>query len=307
MDSIVTDRIQKELRSRKLSEIVRETGRNFGARASVDLRNIFDVYEECNPEVNPEFKKALSADTLKLAPSDTDGTASSPSDGGAMRSAIVNAMVSASNEQLAPEYGIEIVDMHFKYLNYSHQVHEQIIKQIEADRKDDISSYLEVGQKCVGYINRIADAERGTILGEGERRVRELDGEAVARAIQIKAEAFQKDPEFFQFLKDLEIVGNVMNDRSKLVLSTQNPLLGLLQRGPGLPPGAEKRVKASSAEEPKAAQKAVRPAPKPTSEEAAKAVSPKVEAKPAEAKPAEAKPAEAKPAEAKPAGAPAKR
>ena len=238
MDSIVTDRIQKELRSRKLSGIVRETGRDFGERASVDLRNIFDVYEECNPEVNPEFKKTLSADTLKMAPSAADNNGKATLDGDAMRSAIVNAMVQASNEQLAPEYGIEIVDMHFKYLNYSAQVHEQIIKQIEADRKDDISSYLEVGQKCVGYINRMADAERGTILGEGERRVRELDGEAVAQAIQIKAQAFQQDPEFFKFLKDLEIVGNVMSDRSRLVLSTQNPLLDLLRRGPALPASA---------------------------------------------------------------------
>jgi len=262
MDSIVTDRIQKELRSRKLSEIVRETGRNFGARASVDLRNIFDVYEECNPEVNPEFKKALSADTLKLTPSNADETASSSSNDGAMRSAIVNAMVSASNEQLAPEYGIEIVDMHFKYLNYSHQVHEQIIKQIEADRKDDISSYLEVGQKCVGYINRIADAERGTILGEGERRVRELDGEAIAQAIQIKAEAFQKDPEFFQFLKDLEIVSNVMSDRSKLVLSTTNPLLGLLQRGPALSPENAQRVKDAGVSTTNGAQKSAKASPK---------------------------------------------
>ena len=246
MDSIVTDRIQKELRSRKLSEIVRETGRNFGERASVDLRNIFDVYEECNPEVNPEFKKTLSADTLKLAPSEAGSEESdTPIDEDAMRSAIVNAMVAASNEQLGPEYGIEIVDMHFKYLNYSHQVHDQIIKQIEADRKDDISSYLEVGQKCVGYINRIADAERGTILGEGERRVRELDGEAVARAIQIKADAFQNDPEFFQFLKDLEIVRNVMNDKSRLVLSTQNPLLSLLQRGPALPAGVTPKAPAA--------------------------------------------------------------
>jgi membrane protease subunit HflC len=220
MDSIVTDRIQTRIRASKLASIIRETGRSFEARQAVDPRSIFDVYRECNPAINPEFAQTLAEDGRA-------GTNLSE-DIDVMRSHIVAQILEESNAELETDYGIVIRDVHFKYLNYSEQVHGDIIKQIQADRLDDISSYLEIGQKCVGYINRITDSEKGTIIGEGQRTVREIDGKATAQAIQIKARAFGQNPELYQFLKTLEIYENTLGNQTRLVLSTDNPLLSLL-------------------------------------------------------------------------------
>ncbi len=226
MDSVVTDRIQKAIRSRKLVSLVRGSERNFEARAAVDLRSIFDTYPECNPDVNPEFRKALAAD-VTLGEAARKLRASEPSE--AMRATVVKEILEDANVRLREEFGIEIADLHFKYLNYSQKVHDDIIKQIEADRSFDISSYIEVGKKCVGYINRITDAERGQILGEGERRVRELDGKATADAIDIKAKAFGQDMEFYRFLRMLELYRDAFAKDTRLVLSGDHPVLALLR------------------------------------------------------------------------------
>ena len=186
-----------------------------------DPQNIFDVYEECNPKVNPEFASTLP-EVPKPSSPHTDGVVV------ALRSVVVRDILEASNMELEKDYGITVRDLHFKYLNYSEQVHQDIIRQIRADRLDDISSYLEVGRKCVGYIDRLTDAERGRILGEGENRVRKIDGEGVAQSIQIKAAAFGKAPEFYRFLKMLDLYRAGFKRGTRMVLSTGNPLMDLL-------------------------------------------------------------------------------
>ena len=82
-----------------------------------------------------------------------------------MRSELVLKMLLEANEELFDEYGIELVDLHFKYLNYSSQVHSQIIEKIKTDREKDIASYVKIGTKCVGYIDRLTKAEWGATLG----------------------------------------------------------------------------------------------------------------------------------------------
>lgn len=224
MDTIVTGRIQTKIRSSQLASVVRESGRIFQERDAVDLRSIFDVYRECNPEVNLEFRKTLATDTADLV----KRTAKADGSEAAMRSVLVQEILEQANKELVPKYGIVLRDLHFKYLNYSEQVHGDIIAQIQADRLDDISSYLEVGENCVGYIQRLTDAERGEILGSGEERVREIDGEAQAKAIEIKSNAFGQAPDFYQFLKNLELFRASLDNKTRMVLSTNNPLLQLM-------------------------------------------------------------------------------
>ena len=223
MDSIVTDRIQTEVHRRKLAEIVRGTGRQFAAPVSVDLRSIFDTYKECNPDVNPEFRKTLAATGVQALQPKRDEEAVT-----AKRSVVVAEILKESNARLE-EFGIEIKDLQFKYVNYSPKVHGDIIKKIQADRQNDISSYIEVGRQCVGYINRITDSERGQILGDGQKRVREIDGEAVAQAIDIKAKAFGEESDFYRFMKLLELYEQSFARETRLVLSSQSPLLKGMQ------------------------------------------------------------------------------
>ncbi len=235
MDSIVTARIQASVREHKLASIVRDTGRNFEARAALDLSNLFEDYDECKPERSPEIKRMLREYDTKLKSS---GTVTNI-DAKALRSKIVTSILENANSTLLQQFGIQILDLHFKYLNYSPQVHHKIIEKISADRGKDIASYTKVGKTCTGIIDRTKEQQTGEIIGSRDRTVRLLEGEAVAKAIMIKAHAFNKSPEFFQFIKTLELYEHGLTQRTNLILSADSPLLSLMTNAQILQPVAK--------------------------------------------------------------------
>lgn len=224
MDSIVTARIQAAIREHKLASIVRDSGRRFEARAELDLQDLISGYPVCDPKNNPEIKAVLldaqgAAKRRRLGKSD---------DARALRSEIVESIRKAANSKLRGEFGINIFDLHFKYLNYSPQVHQAMIESIKADRRRDIEAYRKVGAVCKGSIDQVKERRRGEITGERDRMVREIEGKAIASSIRTKARAFNQDPEFFRFAKNLELYEASLTSGTKMVLDADSPLLKLL-------------------------------------------------------------------------------
>ena len=219
MDSIVTARIQAAVRQEHLASVVRDTGRTFDERAELDLKTLIHDYEECRPETNEAIKAILG---------EKRGQDATQQEGQPKRSKIVDEILADANQKLQSEFGIEILDLHFKYLNYSPQVHSKMIEMIRADREKDISSYRKAGKACLGSIDQIKERRLGEILGERDRTVRELRGEAQATAIKTKASAFNSDPDFFRFLETLQLYRESLAAKSTLVLSTDSPIFSLL-------------------------------------------------------------------------------
>ncbi|MFT7581199.1 MAG: membrane protease subunit HflC [Myxococcota bacterium] len=223
MDSVVTSRIQTRVREKKLASIVRDRGREFEARAELDLTQLIAEFVECLPENNKEIRSVLEearSSTLHRASTDEEK---------AERSEIVEAIRRASNLQMQKEFGVSILDLHFKRINYSPAIHAAMVNEIKADRQRDIDMYKKVGDVCQGSIDQVKLERLGLITGERDREVRRIDGEARALAIGIKARAFNQDPEFFRFIKTLEVYENGLVDNTQLVLSSQSPLFYLLQ------------------------------------------------------------------------------
>ena len=109
MDSVVTKRIQAAVREHRLATIVRDKGRSFDARASSDLQALFVDYPECRPAQNEEIQQMLSEYervAKEMAQFVTD-------EAGALRTEIVNDILSSSNEILERDFGIRIRDLHF--------------------------------------------------------------------------------------------------------------------------------------------------------------------------------------------------
>jgi|GEM_PF-1943856 len=224
MDSIVTARIQTAIRENKLAAIVRDRGRDYEARASLNLLQLVADYEECRPEKDPAIKNIIQveqeqANRLKAPTSEAE----------AQRAEIVERIRLAANQKLGDEFGIKIEDLHFKYLNYSRQVHAKMIDAIKQDRKRDIEQYKKIGNACTGTIQAARETEKGKLLGEKDREVRRLIGEANAKAIALKAQAFNQDPDFFRFLRTLEVYQKSLKSGTKLILSSDSPLLALMK------------------------------------------------------------------------------
>ncbi len=241
MDSIVTARIQATVREQRLASIVRDEGRAFDEREELDLRGLISGYDECAPERNKEVAAILAEKRAERAMHDQAE---------AQRSEIVAEILAAANATLRSEFGIEILDLHFKYLNYSPQVHQKMVESIKADREKDIAAYRRIGKACEGSIDRTRHRRLGEITGEQEMEVRRIEGEAIARAIEIKASAFNQNPEFFQFVRTLELYEKSIGDKTRLVMSSSNPILGLMN-DPKLLEAAQKRTGLAAPPQPK--------------------------------------------------------
>jgi modulator of FtsH protease HflC len=129
------------------------------------------------------------------------------------------------------QFGIELVDVKIKSINYVEEVQRSVFNRMIAERKQIAEKFRSEGrgeaQKILGQKER--DLLR--ITSEAFRIGEELKGKADAEAIQIYAAAYGVDPEFYSFLETLELYTVALNDSSSAVLSTSSDLLKFFKSG----------------------------------------------------------------------------
>jgi modulator of FtsH protease HflC len=144
------------------------------------------------------------------------------------RGKITREILGQAQPKLAP-FGIELVDVKIKRVNYVEEVRKSVYNRMIAERKQIAEKYRSEGQgesrKILGEKER--DLKR--ITSEAYRKAQEIKGKADAEASKIFADAFGVDPEFYSFLKTLEIYGESLDKESTLVLSTDSEFLKYLK------------------------------------------------------------------------------
>jgi len=131
------------------------------------------------------------------------------------------------------EYGLQILGIHIKRVNYIENVRERVYERMKSERMR-IASLLE--SEAEEERNRILGNTRkelDEIEGEREQKSAEIRGSADAEVIKIFADALSKDTKFFEFLRRLEVYKATLGAKSRLILSTDNELLELLKGPPG--------------------------------------------------------------------------
>ena len=124
--------------------------------------------------------------------------------------------------ELAPEYGIELVDVRIKRLNYVKGVREKVYDRMIAERKRAAEKYRSEGQGRRAEIDGERGKELKSISSNAYRKAQILKGKADAEVTKIFAEAYSKDPEFYSFIKTLETYKKSIDGNTTIVLSTDN-------------------------------------------------------------------------------------
>lgn len=136
-------------------------------------------------------------------------------------------------EQAQPKvrrFGIEIVDVQVKRLNYVEQVRKSVYGRMIAERKRMAEKFRSEGRGEANKIEGLMEKELKRIRSEAYKTAQEVKGKADAEAAQIYASAYGKDPEFYYFTKTLEVYGRALGEDSSLILSTDSDLFGYFQR-----------------------------------------------------------------------------
>ena len=128
-------------------------------------------------------------------------------------------------EQARPKlekFGIELVDVQIKRINYVEQVRKSVYERMIAERNQIAEKFRSEGtgeaRKVFGEKER--DLQR--ITSQAYKVAQEIKGKADAQAVKIYAKAYSVDPEFYSFTKTLEIYNQALDQTSSIILSTDS-------------------------------------------------------------------------------------
>jgi len=121
-----------------------------------------------------------------------------------------------------PEYGIELIDVQFKRLNYVEQVRVRVYERMINERKKVAAQYRSEGEGEKLEILGTMQRELKEISSEAYRKALEFRGAADAEAAAIYADAYNQDKDFYTFLRTMESYKKTVNSKGKLIISTDS-------------------------------------------------------------------------------------
>lgn len=147
------------------------------------------------------------------------------------RKSIEADILSAASGKLA-EFGIELLDIRFKRINYNESVRKKIYARMMSERDQIAERFRSEGAGEAARINGNKERELQTIESVAYRTIQKIGGDADARATDIYARSYNQSAaavDLYTFLKTLETYRNVIDADTTLVLSTDSDLMTLMK------------------------------------------------------------------------------
>jgi membrane protease subunit HflC len=190
LDDIIDSVVRDQVSASELVELVRS--------ASWEVPE-GEVLEEVPAEVREELKKEVVRGREELT-----------------RTILVEA------QKVIPQYGIELVDVRIKRLNYVESVREKVYARMISERKRIAARFRSEGEGRSAEILGTMEKELRQIRSAAYRRAQEIRGKADAEATQIYGRAYNRNPEFYAFSRTLEAYKDGQNKNSVLILTTDS-------------------------------------------------------------------------------------
>jgi membrane protease subunit HflC len=137
-------------------------------------------------------------------------------------------MVLEVASKVTPQYGIELIDVMFKRVNYIESVRLKVYDRMISERKRIAAEKRSMGEGEKAEILGTVERELKEIISGANKEALIIKGEADAEAARIYGEAFSQDPEFYRFQKTLESYETVVGPNSSMVLSSDSDLYRFL-------------------------------------------------------------------------------
>lgn len=190
----------------RLDDIIDPAVRNF-----VTSYSLIEAVRKSNRGLPVEMEEA--EDTHK------DQTANYRIDVG--REKITQGIMKQAQPKLG-EFGIELVDVKIKRINYVDRVRDSVYERMIAERKQMAEKFRSEGKGEASKIIGEKDRDLKQITSAAYKTAQEIKGKGDAEATKIYAEAYNLDPEFYSFTKTLEIYNESLDQKNSLILSTDS-------------------------------------------------------------------------------------
>ena len=128
----------------------------------------------------------------------------------------------AEARKVIPQYGIELVDVRIKRLDYVESVRAKVYARMISERKRIAAQFRSEGEGRSAEILGTMEKELRQIRSTAYRRVQEIRGKADAEATRVYGAAYGGDPEFYAFSRTLEAYKEAQNKNSVVILTTDS-------------------------------------------------------------------------------------
>jgi modulator of FtsH protease HflC len=147
------------------------------------------------------------------------------------RKAIQQMILEQTNKEFT-DLGITILDFRFKRVNYVEKDQEKVFERMRSERFNMAEKFRSEGKGEASKISGERDRDLRKIQSEAFKKAEEIKGKADAEAASIYAAAYNQSAQaknLYAFLKSMETFEKTFNEKSSIILSTDNELYKYLK------------------------------------------------------------------------------
>jgi len=201
LDDIIDSAVRNNISSTELVEIVR----------SKDWEVTEEVLERVDV-VGPEDKEKDLTKEIRVG-----------------RGTLTRDILKEASAGMPEEYGIELVDVRIKRLNYIPSVREQVFQRMRSERQRIAEQFRSEGQGEASRIRGETARQLADIRSEARRKAEVIRGEADAEATRIYNQAYTAGAEFYALLRTLESYEHTLGKQVELLIHSDSPYFQVLR------------------------------------------------------------------------------
>jgi len=145
------------------------------------------------------------------------------------RRKIAEGILGKAAPQTLEKYGIELLDVQIKRINYVDQVRQKVYERMISERQRIAELYRSQGREAAEEIAGKREWELKKITSEAYKAAQEISGKADAEATRIYAEAYSRDPDFYTFLRTMESYQTTLLQGDTVILDTDTEYFRYLE------------------------------------------------------------------------------
>ncbi len=137
--------------------------------------------------------------------------------------------VTALTQEKCNQYGIRIIDVRLKRVDLPQQNEGSVFERMRAERNRQANLFRSEGEEEALKIRADTDKQSTIIMAEAYQQAESVRGEGDARALTIYANGYNRDTDFYQFMRTLEAYQTTLKEKTTIVLPPDSDFLKFIK------------------------------------------------------------------------------
>jgi membrane protease subunit HflC len=143
---------------------------------------------------------------------------------------LIMAKVTEESNKKAAEYGIEMADVRIKRVDLPPEIANSIFNRMRTERQRIAMEYRSEGKEESTKIRAQTDKEKTILIAQAYKQEQTIRGEGDGMSTKIYADAFSKDPKFYNFIRSMEAYKKSLKTGTTILLSEDSEFLNFLNK-----------------------------------------------------------------------------